>query len=146
MLPFSVSTSSSLTLPGSFKTPVSTKNNVIRSNNSESKSSECSEKNPQASGGLVTGAPSPPDVKENSVKPQTTTDLSNISKSLVLENKENITSGQKDTNSISSPESTSSSHNEEELMVIDQSPPAKVNITNKLTVSKCLMLLELIKR
>ncbi|XP_078367625.1 uncharacterized protein LOC144651533 [Oculina patagonica] len=133
VLPFSVLTSSSLTSPGPFKTSVSTKNSIVSSSNSESKSSESCDKKPQASGGLVTGAPSPPDAKENSVKPQTTTDPSKVCKNLGLENDEDTTSGTKDADSVSSPESNSSSHNEEELMIIDQSPPAKVNTTNKLT-------------
>ena len=138
VLPFSVLPSSSLTSPGSFKTSVSTTNNDIKRNNSTSKPSESCEENPQASGGLVTAAPSPPDTKENSVKPQIAADPSKVSKNLGLENKENTTSEPKDTNSISSPESNNSSHSEEELMIIDQSPPPKVN-TDKLTVSKSLL-------
>lgn len=79
MLPFSVLTSTSLTSPGCFKPSVSSKNNVIGDNNSESKPPESGEKAPQTNGGLVTGAPSPPDVKDNSVKPQISTDRSGLS-------------------------------------------------------------------
>lgn len=139
VLPFSALTSSSLTCPGPFKPSVSSKNNVIRSNHSESKPTESGEKVPQASGGLVTGAPSPPDVKENSVQPQITTAPSKVSKNLSLESKEDRTSGQKDANSISSPESNSSSHNEDELMIIDQSPPTNVDASKKIKVSKTQM-------
>lgn len=144
MLPFSVLTSTSLTSPGCFKPSVSSKNNVIGDNNSESKPPESGEKAPQTNGGLVTGAPSPPDVKDNSVKPQISTDPSKVSKNLGLENKEERTSGQRDSNSISSPESNSSSHNEDELMIIDQSPPANVAVNTKVTVSKTSMHTELL--
>jgi len=82
----------------------------------------------------VTGAPSPPDVKDNSVKPQISTNISKVSKYLGLENKEDGTSRQRDLNSISSPESNSS-HNEDEFMIIDQSPPANIDINKKITVS-----------
>ena len=139
MLPFSVSTSTSLTSPGPFKPSVSSKNNVIGDNNSECKLPVSGEKAPQTNGGLVTGAPSPPDVKENSVKPQTSTDPSKVSKNLGLENKEERTSGQRDLNNISSPESSSSSHNEDELMITDQSPPANVDVNTKIMVSKISM-------
>ena len=140
MLPFSVLTPTSLPSPGPFKPSISSKNNVI----SESKPPESGEKAPQTNGGLVTGAPSPPDVKDNSVKPQISTDPSKVSKNLGLENKEDRTSGQRDSNSISSPESNSSSHNEEELMIVDQSPPANVDVETKITVSKTSMHIELL--
>lgn len=130
MLPFPVLTSSSSTSPGPFKSSVSPKNNVISDTNSENKPPK-----PQVTGGLVTGAPSPPDVKENPVKPQTATYPSKVAKNLVLENKEDTSSGQRDANSISSPESNSSSHNEDELMITDQSPPAKVDDNDKSPVS-----------
>ena len=136
MLPFSVLTSSSLTSPGPFKPSVSSKNTVIGGNNSESKPPDSSEKAPQTNGGLVTGAPSPPDVKDNPVKLQISTDPSKVSKNLGLEDKEDRTSRQRDSNSISSPESNSSSHNEDELMLIDQSPPANINVNTKITVRK----------
>lgn len=135
MLPFSVLPSPSLTSPGPFKPLVSSKSTAIGANNSESKPPDSCVKVPQASGGLVTGAPSPPDVKDNSVKPQISTDTSKVSKNLGLENEEDRTSGQRDLNSISSPESNSS-HNEDEFMIIDQSPPANVDVNTKITVSK----------
>ena len=144
VLPFSVLTSTSLTSPGPFKPSVSSKNNVIRDNNSESKPPVSGEKSLQTNGGLVTGAPSPPDVKDNSVKPQISTDPSKVSKNLGLENKEERTSERRDSNNISSPESNSSSHNEDELMIIDQSPPsANIDVDTKITVSKISMHIEL---
>lgn len=144
VLPFSVLTSTSLTSPGPFKPSVSSENNVIGDNNSESKPVVSGEKSPQTNGGLVTGAPSPPDVKDNSVKPQISTDPSKVSKNLGLENKEERTSGQWDSNNLSSPESNSSSHNEDELMIIDQSPPANVDVNAKITVRKISMHIELL--
>ena len=135
MLPFSVLSSASLTSPGPIKPSVSYKINVTGDNSSESKPSESDEKVPQTNGGLVTGAPSPPDVKDNSVKPQISSDSSKVSKNLGLENKEERTSGERHSNSISSPESSSSSHNDDELMIIDQSPCAKVDVNTKITVS-----------
>ena len=136
MLPFSVLNSTSLTSPGPLKPSVSSKNNLVGDNNSESKPPESGEKVPPTNGGLVTGAPSPSDVKGNPVKPQISTDSSKVSNNLGLENKEERTSGERDSSGISSPESSSSSHNDDELMIIDQSPSANVDVNTKITVSK----------
>lgn len=131
VLSFPTVSSSLLTSTGSFKTSVSVQNEADSISNCQNTPSEPCKEKTQSSGGLVTGAPSPPDLKESLGKPQNTTDLSKISKSLVLENKDDKLVGQRDASSISSPESTSSSR-EDEAMVIDQSPPVKViNIQNQ---------------
>ena len=122
MLPFSVLPSS--TSPGSSKASVSLQTNGTTSSNSESKPPATCEEKPKVNGGLVTGAPSPPDVKESAVKSQASPDPVKVSKSLNLENSVEKASGQ---SSESSPEAKPSSQMENELMIIDQSPPAKVN-------------------
>ncbi|XP_022798181.1 vicilin-like seed storage protein At2g18540 [Stylophora pistillata] len=126
VLSFPTVSSSPLTSMGSIKTPVSVQSNAVSISNCQNKLSEPCETKTQPGGGLVTGAPSPPDLKESLGKPQNTTDLSKISKSLVLENTDDKPVVQIDASSISSPESNSSSR-EDEAMVIDQSPPVKGN-------------------
>lgn len=126
VLSFPTVSSSLLTSTGSFKTSVSVQNEAVSISNCQNTPSEPCKEKTQSGGGLVTGAPSPPDLKESFGKAQNTTDSSKISKSLVLENKDDKLVRQRDVSSISSPESTSSSH-EDEAMVIDQSLPVKGN-------------------
>ena len=84
----------------------------------------------KVNGGLVTGAPSPPDVKENLVKPEASHDPAIVPKCLILENGIETTAGEKNASISSSPEAILS-YGENELMIIDQSPPTKVNRKSK---------------
>ena len=128
VLPFSTLHPSPLTSPGS-STSILPQSNSTSSNSSENKPFQTLKETPKVTGGLVTGAPSPPDVKENVVTPQPTPDPAKVSKSLVLENGAE-TSCRRNTSSCSSPEANSCSCEEDELMITDHSPPAKNKVRN----------------
>ena len=127
MLHFSALSCSPSTFPVSSNTSISPQNIGSCDTSSEiSKPTQTCEEKPRINGGLVTGAPSPPDVKEGSSKSQPISDPAKVSKNLNLENGMNTASGQ-DMSSVASPEAKSGSHMDDELMVVDQSPPPKIN-------------------
>ena len=124
VLPFGRLDSSPSTSSDCSKASVSS----LTNGNSEDKSH--SDEKIKVNGGLVTGAPSPPDVKENSVKPEASYDPAKVPKCLILENGIETTAEEKNASITSSPEAISSC-GENELMIIDQSPPTKVNRKSK---------------
>ena len=130
MLHFSALSSSPSSFPVSSNTSISPQNIGSCDTSSEiSKPTQTCEEKPRINGGLVTGAPSPPDVKEGSSKSQPIPDPAKVFKSLNLENGMRTASGQdmRLMSSVASPEAKSGSHMEDELMVVDQSPPPKIN-------------------
>ena len=88
------------------------------SSKTEASQLEASVENHKVNGGLVTGAPSPPDTKNATCIPQSAI----VSQSLVLNNGIEMACGQ-GTNGVSSPEANSCV--EDELTITYQSLPAK---------------------
>lgn len=76
--------------------------------------------------GLVTGAPSPPDLKGTAVNPKATTDSAAISHSLAPQN-----GTERSCNTNYCPLLEVNSCNEDELMIVEQTPPTKVDKREK---------------
>lgn len=75
--------------------------------------------------GLVTGAPSPPDLKGTTLNPKATTDSATISHSFALQN--GVEKGCNNDCALLEV----NSRNEDKLMIVEQSPPTKVDKREK---------------
>lgn len=76
--------------------------------------------------GLATGAPSPPDLKGTAVNPNATTDSATVSYRLAPQN-----GTERACNNNYCPLLEVNSCNEDELMIVEQSPPTKVDKREK---------------